>query len=83
LNHILPDGGFTASQAYLVEPQFCNQISQEENLVILHQFCRRAENDILGHAVFTAQVAVVSQADPQVIDYPSKTIKRHFSSTYR
>jgi hypothetical protein len=63
IHHIGADGWLTTRQTDLIEAKACEKARKSENFVILHQVCIRAESHILGHAVNTAQIAVVSEAD--------------------
>ena len=70
-------GRLAARQPDLVEAERGEQAREQENLVILHEFRAGAEGLVFRHAVDAAQVAVIGQADAQVMDVASETVYGH------
>ena len=70
-------GRLPSCQADFVETQIGKQARERQYLVVLHQLCARLEGLVFWHAVHTAQVAMVSKTDTQIMDFSSETIDSH------
>ena len=79
-DHICPHGRFSARQADLVKTQLDEDAREPQQFVVLHQFGIVAEGGRPRQAIQTSQVAVVGQADPQVMDFSSKSVEWHSAS---
>ena len=71
------DSRLAAGQSNFIEAEAGEEAREQENLIVLHQVRVGAEGLVFGHAVDTAQVAVVGETDAQVVDVSSETVNGH------
>ncbi len=79
IHDVRADGRFAARQTDLVEAEAREQAREQKHLVVLHEFRVRAEGLVFGHAIDTAQVAVVGEADAEIVNVASETVNSHGS----
>ena len=76
--YIVPHQWFAAGQANFVDAQPRGDPHKASHLLERQQFLARPELDVLGrHAIKTADVAAIGDADPQVIVRSAKRIDEH------
>jgi hypothetical protein len=77
VDHLGPHRRLPTGQAEFVESQACEQAHEGQDFLILHEVGVWPEGNILGHAVHAPQVAVISQADTQVVNGTAEAIESH------
>ena len=77
---ILPDQRLSAGQPDLIHPIRCEDLCDGLNFIGLHEPARRREFIFLfGHAIETAEIAIVREGDPQIVMHPVETVDDHMA----
>ena len=63
VNDVRPHGRFAPRQANFVEAQVCKHTREQQDLIVLQHFGIWPEGHIFRHAIYTAQITVICQAD--------------------